>query len=191
MIDRKKSLVHVLNHNPDIFYMFVLQKLFYSFNARIIMSKIYHIIITSLLLLMFLSCSPTQQIGKIYTPEEANKLFGNVIYSVNINSNTLSELLKKTDKSIMFGLIDRQPIILDNHRNIIFPEKAEIKETDVFTVYSTNVVMELLSGKALNKQTDAEVDSVAIEQRREVLSVSTEANTLENGTKCPPFCPED
>jgi hypothetical protein len=155
------------------------------------MSKIYHIIVISVLLLLFLSCSPTSQIGKIYTPEEANKLFGNVIYSVGINNNTLSELLKKTDKSIMFGLIDRQLIILDNNRNIIFPEKAEFKETDVFTVYSTNVVMELLSNKALNKQTDGEADSVSIEQRREVLSVSTETNTLENGTKCPPLCPED
>lgn len=154
------------------------------------MSKIYHIIVISVLLLLFLSCGPTSQMGKIYTPEEANKLFGNVIYSVDINSNTLSELLKKTDKSIMFGLIDRQLIILDNNRNIIFPEKAEFKETDVFTVYSTQVVMDLLSGKALNKQTDGEADSVSIEQRREVLSVSTDTNTLENGTKCPPFCPE-
>jgi hypothetical protein len=155
------------------------------------MSKIYHFIVISVLLLLFLSCSPTQQIGKIYAPEEANKLFGNVIYYVNINSNTLSELLNKTDKSIMFGLIDRQLIILDNHRNIIFPENTEFKETDVFTVYSTNVVMELLSGKALNKQIDGESDSVSIEQRREVLSVSTETNTLESGLKCPPLCPED
>jgi hypothetical protein len=154
------------------------------------MSKIYHIIVISVLLLLFLSCSPTSQIGKIYTLEEADKLFGNVIYSVDINSNTLSELLKKTDKSIMFGLIDRQLIILDNHRNIIYPEKAEFKETDVFTVYSTNVVLELLSGKALIKQSDEEADSVSIEQRREVLSVSTETRTLETGSKCPPNCPD-
>ena len=190
MIGSEKSLVHVLNHNPGIFDMFVLQKLIYSFYARSIMSKIYHINILSVMLLLFLSCSPTQQIGKIYTPEEANKLFGNVIYSVDINSSILSELLKKTDKSIMFGLIDRQLIILDNHRNIIFPEKAEFKETDVFTVYSTNVVMELLSGKVLNKQTDGEAETVSIEQRREVLSVSTDAQTLETGGKCPPNCPD-
>ena len=154
------------------------------------MSKIYHIIVVSVLLLLFLSCSPTSQMGKIFTPEEANKLFGNVIYSVDINSNTLSELLKKTDKIIMFGLIDRQLIILDNNRNIIFPEKAEIKETDVFTVYSTDVVMELLSGKAVNKQTDGEAETVSIEQRREVLSVSTDIQTLETGGKCPPLCPD-
>lgn len=190
MIDSEKSLVHVLNHYSGNFNMFVLQKLFNSFYTRIIMSKIYHILIFSVLLLLFLSCSPTSQLGKIYTPEEANKLFGNVIYSVDMNSNTLSELLNKTDKSIMFGLIDRQLIILDNNRNIIFPEKAEFKETDVFTVYSTNVVMELLSGKALNKQSVEEVDSVSIEQRREVLSVSTDAQTLETGGKCPPFCPD-
>lgn len=168
--------------------MLPLQKLFLSLYAKINMSKIYHVIIISVILFLFFSCSPSQQMGKIYNPEEANKLFGTVIYSVDIKSSILSELLKKTEKSIMFGLIDRQLIILDSHRNIIYPEKAEIKETDVFTVYSTNVVMELLSSKALNKQTDGGDDTVSIEQRREVLSVSTETNTLENGAKCPPFC---
>jgi hypothetical protein len=156
------------------------------------MSKIYHVIIVSILFLLFFACSPTTQLGKIYTPEEANKLFGNVLYSVDINSNILSELLKKTEKSIMFGLIDRQLIILDNHRKLIYPEKAEYKDTDVFTVYSTDVVIKLLSGKALNKESDNETnnesENISVEQRREVLSVSTDVLTLETGAKCPPAC---
>ena len=154
------------------------------------MSKIYHIIFISILFLLFFACSSTTQMGKIFTLEEANKLHGNVIYSVEINNNVILDLLKKTENSIMFGLINREVVVLDNQRNLIYPEKAEVKDTDVFTVYSTNVVMELLSGKALNKQIDGEAETVSIEQRREVLSVSTETQTLESGLKCPPTCPD-
>jgi hypothetical protein len=121
--------------------------------------------------------------GKIYTPEEANKLFGDVIYSVDINSNVVSELLKKTEKSIMFGLINREIIILDNNRNLIYPEKAEYTDTDVFTVYSTDIVRELI----LNK----EAGNVSVDQRKEVLSVSYNNKTLETGTWCPPFCSQE
>jgi hypothetical protein len=120
--------------------------------------------------------------GKIFTLEEANKLHGNVIYSVEINNNVILDLLKKTGNSIMFGLINREVVILDNHRNLIYPEKAEVKETDVFTAYSTDLVSELI----LNKESD----NISIEQRREVLSVSTQTSTLESGSKCPPYCPD-
>ena len=154
------------------------------------MSKIYHLIFVSFITLLFLSCSPTSQVGKLYSPEEANKLFGNVIYSVDINTNTLAGLIKKTDKSIMFGLINKQLIILDNKRHLLYPEKADFKETDVFTVYSTTVLNELLETGKLNKQTDGDAETVSVEQRREVLSVSSDAQTLETGNKCPPYCPD-
>jgi hypothetical protein len=154
------------------------------------MSKIYHLIFVSFIALLFLSCSPTSQVGKLYSPEEANKLFGNVLYSADINTNTLAALIKKTDKSIMFGLINKQLIILDNKRHLLYPEKADFKETDVFTVYSTAVLNELLETGKLNKQTDGDAETVSVEQRREVLSVSSDAQTLETGNKCPPYCPD-
>lgn len=154
------------------------------------MSKIYHLIFVSFIALLLLSCSPTSQVGKLYSPEEANKLFGNVLYSADINTNTLAALIKKTDKSIMFGLINKQLIILDNKRHLLYPEKADFKETDVFTVYSIAVLNELLETGKLNKQTDGDAETVSVEQRREVLSVSSDAQTLETGNKCPPYCPD-
>jgi len=153
------------------------------------MSKIYHLIFVSFLALLIFACSPSTQMGKIYTPEEANKLFGNVLYSVDIQANVLTDVLKRTNKSIMFGLINKQLIILDGKRNLLYPERAEYKETDIFTAYSTDKVRELLSSK-LNKQTDGEPETVSIEQRPEVLSVSSDAQTLETGVKCPPACPD-
>lgn len=78
---------------------------------------------------------PGSKIGKFYTTDEADELFGGVIYSVEMNSNHLANLLDKTNTTIMFGLINQQLIILDNNRNLIFPEKADYNDSDVFTVY--------------------------------------------------------
>ena len=152
------------------------------------MSRIYHLIFSSLLALLFLSCSPSSKIGKIFTTEDANNLFGNVIYSVKIDADLLINLLNKTEKNIMFGLINKNLIILGDNRKLIYPEKAQYKESDVFTVYSTDVVKELLSDTILRKQYDNEHETVQVEQRREVLSVSTDTQTLETGSKCPPSC---
>ena len=147
------------------------------------MSKIYQVIISSLILLLFLSCSSTQQTGKVYTNTEAFQQFGAVIASGEIPVDKVKELLTKTENNIMFGIVNKTPIILDNNRKLLYPEKADYKDTEVFTAYSINVVKDLLSKS--NGQ------NLIIEQRREVLSVSLGNYTLENGWKCPPNCPEN
>jgi hypothetical protein len=144
------------------------------------MSKIYHIIIFVLLLFLFLSCSPTQQLGKIYTKDNAKQLLGNVVYSTEIERDTVAGLLNKTEKNIMFGIINKNLIILDNNRKLLYPLKAEFNDNDVFTVYSISVVKDLLS--------KGSSPIINVEQRREVLSVSYDNNTMEYGTKCPPIC---
>ena len=148
-------------------------------------SKIYHVIIISTLLLLLLACSPTKEIGKVFTSEEADKIFGPVLFSEDIPQSNLFQLLSKTDKTIMFGIINQQLIILDNNRNLLYPEKAEYNDTDVFTGYSVSILRELLSNSRLNKGNE---EDVSVEQRREVLSVTYGTNTLESGAKCPPMC---
>ena len=149
------------------------------------MSKIYHVILVLMMLLLLLACSPTKEIGKVFTAEEADKIFGPVLFSEDIPQSTLSQLLSKTGKTIMFGIINQKLIILNNKRNLLYPEKAEYKDTDVFTGYSVSILRELLSNSRLNKLSE---DDVSVEQRREVLSVTYGTNTLETGTKCPPMC---
>lgn len=146
------------------------------------MSKIYHIIIISVLLLLFISCTPSKQIGQLYSREEANKIYGNVILSLDVDRALIPELIKKTENTIMFGIINQQVLILDNKRNLIYPEKADFKDSDVFTVYSVSMLKELIS--------KPNPDNINVEQRREVLSVSYNQQTLETGIKCPPNCPD-
>ena len=186
MIINSKSLVHVLNQYPDFFSMLHLQKLFSTFNARFIMKKIFHAIIISMLLLLFLSCSSTKEFGKVFTSEEADKLFGTVLFSASVQIQDINALLGKTDKTIMFGIINKTVIILDNNRRLIYPEEADYKDSDVFTVYSVSLVKELISEFRQKKM--GPEDEVNVEQRREVLSVSYGNNTLETGAKCPPLC---
>ena len=52
----------------------------------------------------------------------------------------------------MFGIINQNVIVLDNKRNLLYPYKAEFKDTDVFTVYSVSIVRELLSLRNLKKR---------------------------------------
>ena len=147
------------------------------------MSKIYHIIVIALLSLLFLSCSSTQQFGKIFTKAEADQLFGKVIFSTEIPQEIVVDVLNKTEKNIMFGIVNQNAIVLDNNRKLLYPAKAEFKDTDVFTVYSVSVLKELFSkGKSIN---------INVEQRREVLSISYDDYILENGIWCPPYCSQE
>ncbi len=130
--------------------------------------------------MLFLSCSSTQQAGKIYTNTEAYQQFGVVITSGEIPAEKVKELLTKTENTIMFGIVNKTPIILDNNRKLLYPEKADYKDTDVFTAYSISIIKELFA-KSNEKK-------LIIEQRREVLSVSLGNYTLKTGLKCPPFC---
>ena len=144
------------------------------------MGKIYHIIVITVLLLLFLSCGSTQQFGKIFTKAEADEQFGKVIFSAEIPQEIVADVLNKTEKNIMFGIVNQNAVVLDNNRNLLYPANAEFKDTDVFTVYSVSVLKELLSkGKSLN---------INVEQRKEVLSVSKDDYILETGNLCPPIC---
>ncbi len=154
------------------------------------MNKQFYLIISLLLSLLLFGCSSSDKIGKLYTTENANQLFGDVKYSVEMNVNQFTNLLNRTHKTIMFGIINRQLIILDNNRKLIYPEKADYKDSDVFIVYSVNMLRELLSDNKTEKQGDEKDENVSIEQRQEVLSISINEKTLETGMKCPPMCPD-
>ncbi|MBK6914898.1 MAG: hypothetical protein IPH11_15045 [Ignavibacteriales bacterium] len=138
-----------------------------------------------LALLLFLSSlTIAQQAGKIISSEEANTNFGAVGKITLVSKSFLESLLKQAGQSIMFKITESGLIILDAKRDVLFPQSEEINlkvnSEDVFTVYSSSVVYDLLyrgEGTSLN-----------IEQRAEVLSITFGLSTLEFGTYCPPFC---
>ncbi len=124
--------------------------------------------------------------GKIIKASEADALFGPVITSEKINVQQLKAILGQASERVMFGFKNGKVNILDKTRKAIFPSAAEVENSDVFHVFSTAIVEELLS---LEKGTE-----VTIEQRaKNILSITTssvggESYTLEFAQYCPPFC---
>lgn len=138
-----------------------------------------------LALLLYLSSSTiAQQAGKVISSEEANNNFGATGQITLVSKSFLETMLEQAGQSIMFRVTDSGLIILDANRNVLFPDSKEAKlkvnKEDVFTVYSSSVVYDLLNR--------GEGTSINIEQRAAVLSITLGLFTLEYGNYCPPFC---
>ena len=140
----------------------------------------------SMLIVIFLACASqsfSQTYGKIFTNEEADNLFGKVLHSSSIPTQLVQELLNQTNNYLMFRIENNRVIVLDNKRNVLFPEGVLINSQDVFTVYAVQVLTELLN---LGNSSE-----VKVEKRSEVLSITSGGYTMEVGVFCPPFCPHD
>ena len=131
--------------------------------------------------LVIISTSLAQTYGQLFAKQEADEKFGLVLQSIDISRSTFESFLTQTSNYIMFKVKDKNAIVLDNKRNVIYPEGVLINSNDTFTMYSVSVVNELLSKG--NEKT------VHIEQRSEVLSISSGGFTMEIGALCPPICP--
>ena len=140
----------------------------------------------SMLLVIFLACASqsfSQTFGKIFTREEADNMFGKVLQSRPIPTQLVWELLNRTNNYIMFRIENNKVIVLDNKRNVLYPEGIVVNSQDVFTVYEVSVLAELL-----NLGNSSEVQ---VEKRSEVLSITSGGYTMEIGALCPPFCGND
>ena len=125
-----------------------------------------------------------QTIGKIFTKEEANTLFGRVVDSVKISPAELNAAITKTEKDVMFRLVNGTLTILGDRRAPVYPSaETLVGRLDVFHRYSKSLVVELLS-----KGTG---DAVYMENRKDVFSVTFGGYTLEMSYPCPPSCWED
>jgi len=124
--------------------------------------------------------------GKIIKASEADALFGPVLKAEKINVQQLKATLGKACERVMFGFKNGRVNILDKTRKAVFPSAAAIEHSDVFHVFSTTIVEELLG---LEKGTEVTVE----ERANNILSITTssiggDAYTLEFASYCPPFC---
>ena len=124
--------------------------------------------------------------GKIIKTSEADKLFGPVLKSEKINVQHLKMIMKNTPERVMFGFKNGRVHILDKGRKAQFPSAAAVENSDVFHVFSTAIVAELIG---LEKGTEVTIE----ERANNILSITTsstggDAYTLEFATLCPPNC---
>ena len=125
--------------------------------------------------------------GKIISKEEADKQFGPVIESVAISVGDLTALIKQTDKSVMFKIINGELHILGDGRKVLRPAGRSVKSDVEFHHYSKEIVLEIINGPA-NSALGAAETTLTVERRAETLTVTNGANTLEFAAMCPPFC---
>ncbi len=124
--------------------------------------------------------------GKIIKASEADALFGPVLKSEKINVQHLKMIMKNTPERVMFGFKNGRVNILDKGRKAQFPSAAAIENSDVFHVFSTAIMEELIG---LEKGTEVTVE----ERANNILSITTsstggDAYTLEFAQPCPPLC---
>ena len=118
--------------------------------------------------------------GKIFSKEEADKNFGPVLSYVNISASELRALISQSNKLVMFNVAGGKLSILKEGRAVLYPAGFSPKSGEKYATYSKSKVDELLSaGKS---------DTIAVEQRKEVISVTNGQYTLEISTWCPPVC---
>ena len=119
-------------------------------------------------------------IGKIFSKDEADKNFGPVLSSVSISSSELKALVSQSNKLVMFNVAGRKLSILKEGRAVLYPGGFSPKSDEKYASYSKSKVEELLNlGMS---------DTIIVEQRKDVISVTNGLHTLETSDWCPPFC---
>ena len=123
-----------------------------------------------------------QTIGKIYTKDEADKLYGNVIESVQLSVSEINSLLNQSQDKIMFSILKKQLVILGDNRKVLSATTQNISPSDVFAVYSKSKLLELLNY--------ADAKYVYFEKRVNRPTITYGMHTLEEMMICPPICGE-
>ncbi len=141
---------------------------------------------TLIVALLALLCSGTllaqEEIGKIFTAKEADSLYGKVMESYKMSTDSLMVLIKETKDKVMFRLADKKAIIAGDNRSVLYPKGSRIPSTEVLRVYSKSKVLELI---ALGRK-----DIVELQQRVSTFTVTNGNFTLEVSWPCPPYCEE-
>ncbi|MGE5499221.1 MAG: hypothetical protein ACM3Q2_14155 [Syntrophothermus sp.] len=121
--------------------------------------------------------------GKIYSREDADKLFGPVLEKVSLDSDQFQKLVNNSGAVIMFKFESSGLYIFNDKRNVIYStgQNKTFLASDILKFYSLSVVNDLL-----NK---GQASTVTIEKRQNVISITDGSYTMEDAIACPPICP--
>lgn len=120
--------------------------------------------------------------GEIISKDDAYQLFGTVQQYREIPSENLKQLVERSSGVVMFGILNGELYVLDNKRNVIIPGGAIISSSEVFSVFSVEIVNKLLI--------EGNSPTTFVEKRKDVLTMTNGDHTLEYSVLCPPVCPD-
>lgn len=120
-------------------------------------------------------------VGKKFTKEEANVLFGKVIGSVQITKAQLKSALAKSKDYVLLKVANSRAYILNEKKvSLMDGETISFSAEDPAYLISKSVVEEFV--------TTSKVDVFFVEVRASVLSISDGVYVLEQVLPCPPMC---
>ncbi|MFH1197235.1 MAG: hypothetical protein V1720_16170 [bacterium] len=134
-------------------------------------------------------------VGKIFTNEEIDQLYGPVLESISIDSQELLTIVDKAENYAMFTIKNNQIIITNEYRELISPYKIfyagmdrqlgvpnrnVIEDSDPLNLYSKSMVKKVveLGNQSITK----------VERRAKKVTITNGLCTLEMSTICPPYC---
>lgn len=119
--------------------------------------------------------------GKLFTQTEADRLFGQVLHSVAMSTNSLKKHSELTKDYLLYNIKGDEVYLLTNKRVPITPEGIIVPRNEVYRVVSMSVINDLLSFG--NKE-------ITYFQKREMtLTITNGKYTAELSGFCPPVCP--
>ncbi|MCB0753595.1 MAG: hypothetical protein KDC52_19140 [Ignavibacteriae bacterium] len=142
-----------------------------------ILRNIFGLVLISFL---FVGSVVGQEIGKIFTNEEADNLFGEVLIEKEIDLTELNNLLNNTNNVIMFKLDAEGFTVLGDDRKLLLSTANYVEKNEIFHMFSKSKVQELVkngTGKLIKLQ-----------KRNEVFTINSGNFTLELSLPCPPGC---
>jgi hypothetical protein len=135
---------------------------------------------TMFVILLLSTTIYSQEVGQIFDKNEADQLYGIVLEKMVINADELKDILQSVNDKVMFLLEKKQITILGDNRSLLYCNSNFIETNQLFHMFSKSKVIELLYKG--NEQT------VILENRKEVFSITVGNYTLETSFPCPPFC---
>ncbi|MHB8581363.1 MAG: hypothetical protein ACYDA4_16080 [Ignavibacteriaceae bacterium] len=138
-------------------------------------------VLFSLFLLVTSTYSQVQgTVGKLYTKDQANQLFGPVLSSQTISASALLALVQKCPQYIMFNIINGQLFVLNANRSVLSGPTAAVSPTQVFHFCSSSMILSLLQTSGAT--------TINVELRQNKLTITAGSQTLEDLMVCPPTC---
>ncbi|MBI1937537.1 MAG: hypothetical protein HYS25_05380 [Ignavibacteriales bacterium] len=119
-------------------------------------------------------------IGKIFTNQQANELYGPVLTSVQISKEELGAAVAKAKKYVLFAIKDGKAFIMDERKVSLTGDLSFLAYHEKANAFSKSVVERFLSSSS---------NTITFEQRETVFTVSSSESTTESSLPCPPMCP--
>ena len=130
--------------------------------------------------LLSVQLSAQKIVGQLFTKADVTAAFGEITFSASMPTPDLQALLTKTDTYVLFKIIDSSIVILNNKRELLYPEGVSVPSEAPFKLYSVSKVQELIDKGG--------AETVSFETRDCIMTISDGDHILELGANCPPWC---